>query len=117
MATDINFTFLLIGFLPIALYALGGLWDAVNKGEKVNWPSFIKTLVVGLVTAGAISTQTADIINELAATTRRAFPEAALRLRPRARLAGNAVGGGEEVAPLVVAAMRANRLAVPTQFL
>ena len=69
MATDINFTFLLIGFLPIALYALGGLWDAVNKGEKVNWPSFIKTLVVGLVTAGAISTQTADIINELAATT------------------------------------------------
>lgn len=69
MATGINLLSILIGFLPILIFAVGGLWDAINKGEKVNWPSFIKTLVVGLVTAGIISMQTGDLINEVAATT------------------------------------------------
>jgi hypothetical protein len=58
----------LVGIVLPVLYAVGGLLDAVKKGEAVRWSEFAKTIVVGLVAAGLISTQTADMIVEVVAT-------------------------------------------------
>jgi hypothetical protein len=55
--------------LPAILYALAGLIEAVRKGEKLRWGELIKTVVVAFVAAGAISTQTADMVLEVTSTT------------------------------------------------
>ncbi len=59
----------LIAFLPVAVYAIGGLWDAYNKKEQISWILFIKTIVTGLVTAGLITMGTSDMVEQLSATT------------------------------------------------
>lgn len=57
-----------INFLPILLYAVAGAWDGANKGEKVDYMTFAKTLIVGGVTAGLISQSNADLLTQVASS-------------------------------------------------
>ncbi len=54
-------TVLLCLVLP-TLYALGGLKEAIDNHEKVNWPIFFKTIFIGLVTAGLLSASLSTIL-------------------------------------------------------
>lgn len=56
-------------FLPALLYAIAGLLDARKKGEDINWPLFVKTLVIGAVGAGLMSQSTGDIVVAFTGTT------------------------------------------------
>ena len=60
---------MLLAFLPSLLYAIAGLVSGHNNGEKINYALFIKTVVVGLVSAGFVSSQTADQITAIASST------------------------------------------------
>lgn len=53
--------------LPIVT-ALSGLWQAKQKGEKVNWVIFIKTIIIGVVAAGFITQVQGDLIVSIAST-------------------------------------------------
>ena len=66
---DMISTGMLLSFLPSFLYAIAGLIDAHNKGEKINYALFIKTILVGLVSAGLVSSQTADQVTAIASST------------------------------------------------
>jgi len=59
----------LFAMLPSVFYALAGLIDAVEKREKVNWPLFLKTIIIAALNAGLITQATADMMAELSATT------------------------------------------------
>lgn len=50
------------------LTAISGLWQAKEKGEKINWLIFVKTIVIGVVTAGLITQVEADFIVAIAST-------------------------------------------------
>ena len=60
---------MLLTFSPSLLYGIAGLIDAHNKGEKINYALFIKTILVGLVSAGLVSSQTADQVTAIASST------------------------------------------------
>lgn len=53
--------------LPI-LTAVSGLWKAKETGEKIDWVIFIKTIIIGIVTAGLITQVEADFIIAIAST-------------------------------------------------
>lgn len=53
--------------LPI-ITAVSGLWKAKEKGEKIDYVIFIKTIVIGIVTAGLITQVEADFIIAIAST-------------------------------------------------
>jgi hypothetical protein len=57
---DVN-VFLLCIVLPI-LIALSGARQAQQKGEKVDWLIFSKTILLGLVTAGALNVATSEAL-------------------------------------------------------
>ena len=65
--TDLTTVFL--AFLPSLLYAIGGIIDAHNKAEKIRPGVFIKTLIIGALSAGVISQTQADALTQLASTT------------------------------------------------
>ena len=58
-----------LAFLPTVLYAAAGLVDARNKGEELKGSLFIKTLLVGAVAVGLVSTQTGDLLVGLVTST------------------------------------------------
>lgn len=53
--------------LPV-LTAISGLWQAKEKGEKINWVIFIKTIVIGVIAAGLITQVEGDFIIAIAST-------------------------------------------------
>lgn len=59
----------LLLFLPSVLYAIAGIIDAHNKKEKISVPIFIKTLVLGALSAGFVSQAQADILTQFASST------------------------------------------------
>ena len=59
----------LLAFLPSLLYAIGGIIDARNKSEKIRIPVFLKTLIIGALSAGLIGQTQADLLTQLASTT------------------------------------------------
>ena len=48
--------------LPPILYAIGGLVDAHNKKEAINWLIFTKTILIGAVGCGIITQATMDLV-------------------------------------------------------
>ena len=62
-------TTIFLSFLPSLLYALGGIIDARNKQEKISVPIFLKTLIIGALSAGLIGQTQADALTQLASTT------------------------------------------------
>lgn len=66
MAVDITLILLCIIF-PV-LTAISGLWKAKEKGEKIDWLIFIKTIVIGVVAAGLITQETADALIAISST-------------------------------------------------
>lgn len=53
---------MLWAFIPSLLYSVAGVWDAKNKGEKIDWKIFGKTLIIGALSAGLISTTQAGTL-------------------------------------------------------
>lgn len=53
--------------LPI-LTAIGGVWQATQKGEKINWAIFVKTIIIGIIAAGLITQVEGDLIVAVAST-------------------------------------------------
>jgi len=66
MALDIT-SLLVCIVLPI-ITAISGLWQAKQKGEIINWPIFAKTIVIGVVAAGFITSTQADLVVALVST-------------------------------------------------
>lgn len=64
----INFELLLIAVALPVLTAISGLIKARNAGEKLSWPIFTKTIVIGLVSAQLLSAQVADTFVLIAGT-------------------------------------------------
>ena len=64
-----DLTTVVLAFLPSVLYAVGGLIDARNKGEQIRPGVFLKTLIIGALSAGLISQTQADALTQLASTT------------------------------------------------
>lgn len=65
----VDTTSLVFIFLPALLYAVAGLLDARKKGETINWPLFVKTLVIGAVGAGLMSQNTGDLVIAVSGST------------------------------------------------
>lgn len=53
--------------LPI-LTAVSGAWQAKQKGETINWAIFVKTIIIGVITAGLITQVEGDLIVAIAST-------------------------------------------------
>lgn len=59
----------IVNFIPAVLIAVAGIWTAYNKGEKIDAPIFLKTLIVGALTAGLITATQAAELSQFAAST------------------------------------------------
>ncbi len=60
----VNYLLILEATLPAVLIAIDGLIVALRKvpREKIRYAEFAKTILLGLVTAGLISTRVTDLI-------------------------------------------------------
>jgi hypothetical protein len=63
-----SYSMIIMGILPSVLYALAGLIDAIRKKEQVQWALFWKTILVGAVASGIISSQTGDMLIQFTST-------------------------------------------------
>jgi hypothetical protein len=58
----------LLGIILAVSIAVSGVQDAMNKGEKVDWLLFWKTIVLAIVSGGLLEAARADVLIQILGT-------------------------------------------------